>query len=579
MLRSQLDSFSGAMVRVNMAVFFPIACPFAAMNDVQMMLQLRSSSQNVEASFGESVAALQTSRFNTSAVQAILADVQADPGSWSAEEKQKLLAAFNAMKTDMMKVLDEERTSDQESWNLERAKMKQCHDTTSLRFDAGGDVQAELSAAENLREKHKLCRKVKFSLDQYKEQAGHFCDAQANVGWGTDLTASTHAIGNANNALTTLKADKVAYKLKDPAETDCTVAQANYENQFCMWRKTKRFSCEAERDCIQVLDLPGLRSRLETRVQQRRDLRVILTKSSCYIQHLLQQTFNDADKSEYNPDQDPNCEAASVEPALDNVNFPEHVSQRCQEAEDVKPTGQSCDAFINKFYDNWDDHDVISQCEATCQDPVRSAKPTATAGCVDAGGADCSLFHNHHDACNHEVYAEASAKCCACGGGINPVLKVDCSCTMSCDNYIQKVYIDGEEVTSQVSGDLYSWPSLKTLSFKCGSDTVMALMGSDAEGGCSNGGCGVKCSSTDSSSPWNGFGTSTEWKAWSGSCNSGSCQHGVTSPPAGWYLPEFNDDSWDFASIGHRPFSSSAGEAICHSGGNGWLFRSPTPTR
>jgi len=76
------------------------------------------------------------------------------------------------------------------------------------------------------------------------------------------------------------------------------------------------------------------------------------------------------------------------------------------------------------------------------------------------------------------------------------------TCSFTVDNYVEKVWVDGVDVTSSVQGNLRSWPTKKTLIFD---DTAssLALKGNDAEAGCVNGGFAIVCTSTNADSAWN----------------------------------------------------------------------------
>jgi len=159
-----------------------------------------------------------------------------------------------------------------------------------------------------------------------------------------------------------------------------------------------------------------------------------------------------------------------------------------------------------------------------------------------------------------------------------------CSCEFNSNNYIHKVYIDGEDVTSQVSGDLNTWRSVKSLSFACSPTTLLAVQASDGDvvdPGCSTGSFTLTCSADDILSPWNGMVSDGNWKAWGGSCSSPACESGASSPPTGWFLPSFDASGWDNAAIATDTAATSVlgtPTAICDHDGPGWLFRSPRCT-
>merc|ERR1719375_1270038 len=127
---------------------------------------------------------------------------------------------------------------------------------------------------------------------------------------------------------------------------------------------------------------------------------------------------------------------------------------------------------------------------------------------------------------------------------------------------------------SQHAYTVAGWSTPKSFTFMCTPHTVLAVEGTDAEGGCSGGGFAMKCTSSNSESPWNNLEASSAWKSWGGPRTADN--YGVASPPSGWYQPNFDDSGWDQASTGSQSGSyvGSSG-SICNSQGPGWLFRSP----
>lgn len=75
-------------------------------------------------------------------------------------------------------------------------------------------------------------------------------------------------------------------------------------------------------------------------------------------------------------------------------------------------------------------------------------------------------------------------------------------CHFTADNYIHQVYVDGEQINREIDGNLNSWTTEKTVSFKA-SAQALAIHASDAEGGCRNGGFIMQCRTAVKDSPWN----------------------------------------------------------------------------
>ena len=114
------------------------------------------------------------------------------------------------------------------------------------------------------------------------------------------------------------------------------------------------------------------------------------------------------------------------------------------------------------------------------------------------------------------------------------IVKVDCELTA--DTSVTKVYVDGIDRTSSISGTPSHAPITKALSFwSSRTHGVLAIQASDSECGCACGGLAVKC--TSASPQWQ---ISSErphgWKVWSTATDG-------ASPPdvAGqsWYAPDY----------------------------------------
>jgi len=163
-----------------------------------------------------------------------------------------------------------------------------------------------------------------------------------------------------------------------------------------------------------------------------------------------------------------------------------------------------------------------------------------------------------------------------------------CTCTMTSDNDIDWVYVDGVDVTHEVSNydDLGNWPTNNVLKFECSELTKMAVQASDGNGGgnpCQGGGFGMKCSSTNVESPWHELSTGSQWKAWGGQCQ-GPCTYAgkggdkntFVDSPADWFAKDFDDSNWKNANIGNYIGQrTGASQSICSEDGPAWLFRSP----
>lgn len=146
-----------------------------------------------------------------------------------------------------------------------------------------------------------------------------------------------------------------------------------------------------------------------------------------------------------------------------------------------------------------------------------------------------------------------------------------CTCYFTADNYVHEVYVDGVNKASSTTNWGQAHGNVKTLNFECGPDTRFAVKASDAEYGCNNGGFSMACTSTDTSSAWNGY------KTGQGVGEAKVFTYG-SSTPHGWHLSDFDDSSWALAShstggnAGVTPGCTTTSCSLC-APGNQWLFR------
>jgi len=103
---------------------------------------------------------------------------------------------------------------------------------------------------------------------------------------------------------------------------------------------------------------------------------------------------------------------------------------------------------------------------------------------------------------------------------------------MTIDNMVNSIEVGGETV--QASGNYADWTDVKTFSFP-DANTVLAIKGEEAGhcNGCSCSGLSLVCTSTRSSSPWNGFKSSPSNFQAFGSDNSDATPAGFGSNLAG----------------------------------------------
>jgi len=75
-------------------------------------------------------------------------------------------------------------------------------------------------------------------------------------------------------------------------------------------------------------------------------------------------------------------------------------------------------------------------------------------------------------------------------------------CDLTADNYVHKIYVDGEDMKHKVFGNLNDWTNKKYIRFDASAKSI-AVHASDAEKGCGNGGFMMACSTPVKNSKWN----------------------------------------------------------------------------
>lgn len=188
------------------------------------------------------------------------------------------------------------------------------------------------------------------------------------------------------------------------------------------------------------------------------------------------------------------------------------------------------------------------------------------------------------------------------GAFINVVVRADdVSCTLTVDNAIQAVYVDGVDVTSTVcaAGTCDDWRTAKTLTFPDTAKTL-AVEAYDREAGCTGGGFAIKCTSSKADSDWNMDSSENDigkWKVYSQGAQATYPNTGYNIPQGypsthycgsdmvvNWYEPGF-DLTQDFGTP--QPGDTTYADSIilvddmCESYGNPgryWMFVFVAPT-
>eukprot|EP01047_Picozoa_sp_COSAG01_P072056 COSAG01_NODE_11356_length_1952_cov_1.996762_1_plen_309_part_00 len=153
------------------------------------------------------------------------------------------------------------------------------------------------------------------------------------------------------------------------------------------------------------------------------------------------------------------------------------------------------------------------------------------------------------------------------------------TCTFTADNSISKVYIDGADQTSSISGSLGDWRVKKQMKFSS-TATSLSVQAADYEKGCLNGDFAIKCVSADSK--WQMTSNSkTGWKVWSSKSSSArppsvrgkAWYHTDYAPGPTFYTPRFGSIQTARRVIGVQGFCGGAPDQT----ENYWFFRYTRP--
>lgn len=541
-------------------------------------------------------AMLQTKSGSTAKVLGAMKDVVAqieaakEAGTWDGTDAEEFVGLMQELRDAYVAVLDSDHSQDSALWTTELAKHNACHTLSQKRFGQGGDVPNHESDVQKHRRKHELCRKAGKSWDIYKEQ---FVECEQSTSVGDFLTKAT-SHDALYSKLTRLNADVTTYEEEQPVTdslpASCDADQIEFESAVCATREATLFACEAEQDCINVVDLQTTKQSLSTRTTNRRALKLALLKVMCKFKEVLDK-YKDVDGSKAwthtsNGQVSTACnnETLGATEYIFDMTMPMPESSHCRapsvSSYPSRTSTPSCNQWRQEEFSIWqpDTYNIPSSCLTTsCAETPERPNPVAPSDdCVDNDddASLCPFYKYHHDACG-KFEDNANVKCCDCGGGEGPPTD-DCSCRVQVYNYLHAVFVDGTEVPRSTSSST-SPEQPGTYLFKCAKNSVFAFVGSVKYGpeGCSTGGATVACTSTDISSPWHGLTHgSGGWKVWNditcspwnscdATCGTGTC--------ASRSEKTFDDSAWATASSSSKR-GDAAGPGLCGSG-TGWLFR------
>jgi len=544
-----------------------------------------------------------------------------------ADIQQALKTIKELLLGDIQRALNSEHSADQKAVDKLHTCWDQCN---SAHDDDQAQVDELFGFMKSSKSEHEKCRKdvhakyidkiVKCNEldlwidnlkcpDCYKEECVVVHDPssrkvgdmlQAHVAWATRSYAEWT---EKHTACAT------AVREHEDVDTKCDKTQGSFETNTCAYRQALWTACNVnqmaccKRCSIQFDDEVN---RVECAEKDRKIDWSATKKIECYIDVLMASPTDDQLQAACKADgkacinQWREAKYKSCEDVCMDVDF---EAGEYRVVDGVNTTHRTDSSSGNRCTRHLDIHfpakprcvDCPPPIPGPCEEPWISTHYTEYDSKLPVPGLEDE--NECHPDLHQQWWAYSRAECRPCpaliGRPTKPVTKWlgTCTCTMTSDNDIDYVYVDGVDMTRQVTNynDLGNWPTNNQLTFECSELTKMAVQASDgntgSSAGCAGGGFGMKCSSTVKESPWHNFETGSHWKAWGAQCTTVPCKYGGSgddkntySPqaPANWFAKDFDDSAWKPADAGnHIGRRTGAGHTICSQDGPGWLFRTP----
>lgn len=226
----------------------------------------------------------------------------------------------------------------------------------------------------------------------------------------------------------------------------------------------------------------------------------------------------------------------------------------------------------------WTPWGTWGNCTAACDGGTRQRQRTCTSPSPERNGAACT----GEDGQNYISSAETQTGAC----NTRPCEQdVTVTCEFTVDNKVRDVYVDGVDVTSQVSGALDNWPTVKTLTFSSLSRSL-AIRCEDNERGCHNGGLAIKCSASGASGPGSSWNMdSSDRSKFSVASSKSWDTPSADSEGRPWYSKYYTENSrWGTPRSGNTEYADGAigvadmcGPTTDSDENNKWWFRFQVP--
>jgi len=195
---------------------------------------------------------------------------------------------FTTFSNEIHSFLTQETGTDQTNFNVAVERHNGCISNHNQRTAASGDVTLNKEAVDGARLKHTACRKSEKSWDDLKGAAD--C-------WHTAMEAAKmHTSGNDNcGDIRTLKerleTDAKSYDDLVPTgkKESCSLEQIELESKFCEFRVSKVGQCSGLKQCVESVDLAGLKTTGEASAAEKRALWADVEFQGCQIGQLASQ--------------------------------------------------------------------------------------------------------------------------------------------------------------------------------------------------------------------------------------------------------------------------------------------------
>jgi len=350
-------------------------------------------------------------------------DASGASGSWGDPEKTALETLKTALDLQFIPFLDAEHSADRREYIARTAVHQMC---IKHNVEDNAAVTQAHDFLETKRDKHKACRKSQKSWNAYKSFAigGSSCAGASDI-------QDMHEVYDKHEQLADLmqaaKTDAQTYASLALAgvKRDCAQDQQTYEEHWCAWRASKDESCTELQRCIVTVDLNDLKTKLETRADNRGKIWETVSQLQCRVEHLLS-TFAGADETVSDFNTLDNCDDVVTDTSKYELSLEVPLEVSCSNSGDpagdaIVPGGSTCSDWTAQRYsaeEGWSSttHVVPATCQvASCPAGTPTTPPLTHEGC-EGEPEECVFYNAHPDACGaYDTGSDIpSAACCAC---------------------------------------------------------------------------------------------------------------------------------------------------------------------